>query len=61
MDILPNPATAVRLSESHGDKASTYINANFVRGYNEEDKQHYIAAMGWVSNDTVVYTSAVGR
>ena len=46
MDILPNPRTAVKLPESHGDVASTYINANYVRGYVEGDDKRYVAAMG---------------
>jgi len=45
MDILPNPKTRVPLSEQPGDPTSTYVNANYVRGYNGDPK-HYIAAMG---------------
>eukprot|EP00051_Salpingoeca_urceolata_P033867 m.22546 g.22546 ORF g.22546 m.22546 type:complete len:584 (+) comp6858_c0_seq2:548-2299(+) len=45
MDILPNPKTAVPLDEIDGEPESTYINANFVRGY-DGDPKAYIAAMG---------------
>eukprot|EP00041_Stephanoeca_diplocostata_P015253 m.290753 g.290753 ORF g.290753 m.290753 type:complete len:699 (+) comp19976_c0_seq20:1441-3537(+) len=33
LDILPNPSTAVPLKEIPMDPASTYINANYVRGH----------------------------
>eukprot|EP00040_Diaphanoeca_grandis_P014569 m.74029 g.74029 ORF g.74029 m.74029 type:complete len:881 (-) comp24616_c0_seq1:127-2769(-) len=45
VDILPYPKTQVKLKEIPGIVTSTYINANFVRGYYGEPK-YYIAAQG---------------
>jgi hypothetical protein len=45
-DIIPNPATMVRLPEEDGGgDRSTYINANYMRGYDGKPKT-YIAAQG---------------
>ena len=45
IDILPSPATRVKLSQIAMVPTSDYINANYVRGYNNEKKE-YIAAQG---------------
>jgi len=45
VDILPHPKTQVKLNEINGVKTTTYINANFVRGYYGEPR-YYIAAQG---------------
>lgn len=46
--MLPNPKTAVRLAQIGDDVASTYINANFIEGY-DGGASAYIAAMGYWS------------
>ncbi|XP_055941285.1 receptor-type tyrosine-protein phosphatase R-like isoform X2 [Argiope bruennichi] len=43
--ILPNEGTRVHLFEKNDDPLSSYINANYVRGYREEEKA-YIATQG---------------
>ncbi|CAL1281984.1 unnamed protein product [Larinioides sclopetarius] len=43
--ILPNESTRVHLFEKNDDPLSSYINANYVRGYGEEAKA-YIATQG---------------
>jgi hypothetical protein len=45
MDIIPNPASAVKLRQIDGDTTSEYINANFIRSF-DEDPHAYIAAQG---------------
>jgi hypothetical protein len=39
MDVLPRPASRVTLAKVDGDETTTYINANFVRGYNGNKQQ----------------------
>lgn len=43
-DILPNPVTRVRLAILPEGGHTEYINANFVRGYNNRSAREYIAA-----------------
>ncbi|XP_070555065.1 tyrosine-protein phosphatase non-receptor type 7-like [Ptychodera flava] len=43
--ILPNPNSRVLLPEVNDDPLSTYINANYVRGYDHEEKA-FIATQG---------------
>ncbi|XP_013389915.1 tyrosine-protein phosphatase non-receptor type 5 [Lingula anatina] len=43
--IIPNESTRVKLEEVDGDPLTTYINANYVRGYAGEEKT-YIATQG---------------
>ncbi|KAG8226410.1 hypothetical protein J437_LFUL012506 [Ladona fulva] len=43
--ILPNERTRVNLSEKDNDPLSSYINANYVRGYDGEERA-YIATQG---------------
>lgn len=45
-DILPSPLTRVVLPEIDNDPQTTYINANFVRGYGGKSAKEYIAAQG---------------
>lgn len=46
-DILPNPLTMVRLADDGTGEESTYINANYVRGYGSAaSAREYIAAQG---------------
>lgn len=45
IDILPNPATRVKLPARVGAPATEYYNANFVRSF-DGDPRFYIAAMG---------------
>jgi protein tyrosine phosphatase len=45
MNVLPNPHSAVRLVPLNEDPTTTYINANYVRGYNRRPKA-YIATQG---------------
>eukprot|EP00794_Sanderia_malayensis_P018180 gene18180-19994_t len=44
-DILPNSKTVVKLKPIDDDPQSTYINANYIRGYND-CKEMYIATEG---------------
>ena len=48
-DILPSPATRVRLSVEDGDQSTEYINANFVHSADGRRKE-YIAAQGPLEN-----------
>uniref|UniRef100_T1JEW4 protein-tyrosine-phosphatase n=1 Tax=Strigamia maritima TaxID=126957 RepID=T1JEW4_STRMM len=43
--IIPNDLTRVKLPENPNDSLSTYINANYIRGYDSEENA-YIAAQG---------------
>lgn len=45
MDVLPDPRTRVVLPMINGDEATTYVNANYVRGADGKAKS-YICAMG---------------
>ena len=45
-DILPTPSTRYHLKKLGGDNATTYINANWVKGEAEWPKVNYIAAQG---------------
>ncbi|XP_062515048.1 uncharacterized protein LOC134190608 [Corticium candelabrum] len=45
MNVLPNPHSAVRLIPLNDDPTTTYINANYVRGYSRKNKA-YIATQG---------------
>jgi protein tyrosine phosphatase len=45
MDVLPNPATRVQLLALAQDPTSTYINANYVRGWDGRPAQ-YICTQG---------------
>ena len=45
LDILPTPATRVEVPGVAGDPASTYYNANWIRGA-DGNPQRYIACMG---------------
>ena len=47
--IWPNPSSMVRLRTTEGDPASTYVNANFIRGYDGEERA-YIATQGPLPN-----------
>ncbi|XP_054720794.1 LOW QUALITY PROTEIN: tyrosine-protein phosphatase non-receptor type 5-like [Uloborus diversus] len=47
--ILPNESTRVNLYEKNGDPLSSYINANYVRGYGGETRA-YIATQGPMSH-----------
>ena len=58
MDVLPNPATRVEISEIPGDPASTYINANYIRSYTGQPRV-YIAAMGCAFVDAEVMMQCV--
>ena len=44
-DILPNPKTRVVLDKLNGDASTSYMNANYIRGYDGSAKK-YIASMG---------------
>ena len=46
LDVLPNPATRVPLDAIDGDPCSAYINANYVRSFDNSNPRCYIAAMG---------------
>lgn len=43
-DILPNPVTRVRLTLLPDGGHTEYINANYIRGYNNRSAREYIAA-----------------
>lgn len=49
-DILPNPLTRVVLPVEDDDPETSYINANFVRGYGNKSAKEYIAAQGPTPN-----------
>lgn len=53
-DILPNPKTRVVLPEVDGDVRTTYVNANFIPGFDGNPKT-YIAAMGPKQNTCVPF------
>ncbi len=44
MDVLPNPATRVTLMALPNDPTSSYINANYVRGW--DGKRQYVCTQG---------------
>ncbi|KAK2153231.1 hypothetical protein LSH36_304g09034 [Paralvinella palmiformis] len=50
--IIPNEATRVILPEVDGDPLSTYINANYIRGYGAEPRS-YIATQGPMANTVI--------
>lgn len=45
MDIIPNPSSVVKLAQINGDVTTEYINANYIRSYDDEPRA-YIAAQG---------------
>ena len=45
MDIIPNPASAVKLTSIDDNPTSEYINANYIRSYDDVPRA-YIAAQG---------------
>mmetsp|Transcript_27038 Transcript_27038/g.81045 ORF Transcript_27038/g.81045 Transcript_27038/m.81045 type:complete len:502 (-) Transcript_27038:86-1591(-) len=45
-DILPSPMTRIVLPKLDDDPETTYINANYVRGYGGRSAKEYIAAQG---------------
>ena len=52
-NILPNPKTRVDLTKVGDRETSTFINANYIHGFDGENTKAYIAAQGPLSNDTV--------
>jgi len=47
--VLPNPRTRVRLQEVGDDETTRFINANFIKAYNDTPRR-YIAAQGPLPN-----------
>ena len=45
MDVLPNPRSRVQLPEDPRDPTASYINANYIHGF-DSTYPAYIAAMG---------------
>ena len=60
LNVLPNPHTRVEIAELEGDPTTTYINANYIRGYKLAPAV-YIATQGPIHSTTGIWTFCTGR
>ena len=59
LNVLPNPHTRVEIAELEGDPTTTYINANYIRGYKLAPAV-YIATQGPIHSTTGTPTHIYG-
>ena len=53
LNVLPNPKTRVQLEAVNGDETTRFINANFIKGF-DDTPARYIAAQGPLPNTVLV-------